>query len=219
MVSRRYRHVPSSDHLEEGFIVALPPRVFFTLYETSVRWNCSLADIAGWSAIGKLNIKTGISLVHCGDIAVAGKVTLSPMDLLPLFRRSGPCPTEGVVQRIMQPGASNWLIITEPAGGVVVAVADMMILATDVFDFEDDHDLIRKAAINAVSGSGYDWEGMNVALIVRIHERGLPATQADLVAEMQEWFANRSDGTKRPDSRSIRRRITPIWRALRREDA
>ena len=60
---------------------------------------------------------------------------------------------------------------------------------------------------------------MNLALIVRIHDDGLPLTQADLVAEMQHWFADRSDGTKMPDSRSIRRRITPIWRALHKEDA
>ena len=65
----------------------------------------------------------------------------------------------------------------------------------------------------------YEWEGMNIALIVRIHDHGLPATQAELVAEMQDWFADRSDGKKMPDSRSIRRRITPIWRALRREEA
>ena len=60
---------------------------------------------------------------------------------------------------------------------------------------------------------------MNVALIQRIHERGLPASQAELIAEMQSWFADQSDGTKMPDSRSIRRRVTPIWRALRKEDA
>jgi len=36
---------------------------------------------------------------------------------------------------------------------------------------------------------------------------------------MQEWFANHSGGKKMPDGRSIRRRITPIWRALKREDA
>ena len=60
---------------------------------------------------------------------------------------------------------------------------------------------------------------MNIALIRRIHDRGLPATQAELIAEMQDWFADQTDGKKMPDSRSIRRRITPIWRALRREDA
>lgn len=61
--------------------------------------------------------------------------------------------------------------------------------------------------------------GVQAALIVRIHDRGLPATQAELVAEMQDWFADRSDGKKMPDERSIRRKVTPIWRALRREEA
>ncbi len=55
--------------------------------------------------------------------------------------------------------------------------------------------------------------------MLRIHDHGFPPTQAELVAEMQEWFADQTDGKKMPDSRSIRRRITPIWRALRREDA
>ena len=41
---RRHRHVSSSGLFEEGFNVALPPRVFFTLYETSVRWDCSIAE-------------------------------------------------------------------------------------------------------------------------------------------------------------------------------
>ena len=56
--------------------MALPPRVFFTLYETSVRWDCSIADIAGWADVGKLKIKTGIGLVRCGDVSVAGRVAL-----------------------------------------------------------------------------------------------------------------------------------------------
>ena len=202
--------------------MALPPRVFFTLYETSVRWDCSIADIAGWADVGKLKIKTGIGLVRCGDKVVAGRVTLSPMELLPLFRRSGTGPAEGVVRRIMPPDTSEWLIITEPVGGITVAVADMLILAEDVFGFEDDHDMVRCPISGGGGGAGaspYDWEGMNVALIQRIHDRGLPATQAELIAEMQHWFADQSDGTRMPDSRSIRRRITPIWRALRKEDA
>lgn len=196
--------------------MALPPRVFFTLHEASARWGCSIADIAGWAVIGKLKIMTGIGLVRCGDRIVAGQVTLSPMELQPLFRRCGTGPVEGVVRRIMPPDCTDWLIITEPAGGVAVAVADMLILAEDVFGFEEEHDMVRRPA---TGGTSYDWEGMNVALIQRIHERGLPATQAELIAEMQGWFADQSDGTKMPDSRSIRRRVTPIWRALRKEDA
>ncbi|MDA3887673.1 MAG: hypothetical protein PF443_02475, partial [Allgaiera sp.] len=147
----------------------------------------------------------------------AGTVTLSPMDLLPLFRRSGPSPTEGIVQRILPPDASNWLIITDPPDGVPVTVADMLIRADEVLGFEDEHDLVRKAAAGTNGGQPYDWAGMNIALIRRIHNQGLPATQAELIAEMQDWFADQTGGARIPDSRSIRRRITPIWHELRRE--
>ncbi len=197
--------------------MALPPRVFFTLNETSVRWDCSIADIAGWAAAGKLKIRTGIPLVLCGTFPVAGCVILSAMELLPLFRRNGTGPTEGIMRRIMLPDRPEWLIITEPVGGIAVAVADMLILAEDVSAFEDDNDMIRKPPSGGIGSGGgtlYDWDGMNIALIQRIHERGLPATQAELIAEMQHWFADQSNGTKMPDSRSIRRRITPIWNAL-----
>ncbi|NEY91849.1 hypothetical protein G4Z14_16280 [Rhodobacteraceae bacterium KMS-5] len=199
--------------------MALPPRVFFTLHEASARWGCSIADIAGWAAVGKLKIMTGIGLVRCGDRIVIGQITISPMDLQPLFRRCGTGPVEGLVRRIMPSDSAHWLIITEPPTGVIVAVADMLILAEDVFAFEEDHDMVRRPATGANGGTSYAWEGMNVALIQRIHDRGLPATQAELIAEMQGWFADQSDGMKMPDSRSIRRRITPIWRALRKEDA
>lgn len=199
--------------------MALPPRVFYTLQEVSARWGCNIADIAGWAATGKFRIMTGIGLVHCGDNIVAGQVAISPMDLMPLFRRCGTGPTEGVVRRIVTGEKGEWQIITDPAGGVAVTVADMMIMADEVHAFEEDNDMVRRATGGPGASTPYDWEGMNIALIVRIHDRGLPATQSDLVSEMQEWFAERSDGKKMPDSRSIRRRITPIWRALRREEA
>ncbi len=100
-----------------------------------------------------------------------------------------------------------------------MAVADMLIRADEVFGFEDEHDLVRKAAGGANGGQPYDWAGMNIALIRRIHDQGLPATQAELIAEMQDWFADQTGGARIPDSRSIRRRITPIWHELRREEA
>ena len=44
---------------------------------------------------------------------------------------------------------------------------------------------------------------------------GLPATQGEWVAEVQDWFAKTSPGREIPDESTIRRRLTPIWRALR----
>lgn len=199
--------------------MALPARVYLTLHETSARWGCNIADIAGWADAGRFRILTGITAVRCGDEVIAGKITLSPMELMPLFRRCGTGPSEGIMRRIQPAGRHDWLLITDPVCGITVAVADMVIMAEEVHAFEDENDMIRRVAAGPGVSTSYDWEGMNIALIVRIFDHGLPDTQADLVAEMQEWFADRSDGKKMPDSRSIRRRITPIWRALQRGDA
>lgn len=200
--------------------MALPPRVYFTLQEVTARWGCNIADVAGWADAGRFRILTGISAVRCGDEIISGRVALSPMDLMPLFRRCGTGPSEGSMQRIQPEGRNEWLLITEPVRGISVAVADMVIMADEVHAFEDENDIVRRAAAAGPgTSSPYDWEGMNIALIKRIFDHGLPGTQSDLIAEMQEWFADRSDGEKMPDSRSIRRRVTPIWRALRREEA
>ena len=72
--------------------MALPPRAFFNLHETASRWGCMIADIAGWATEGKLDIVTGIPLAICGTDKVSGKITVSPMDMLPLFRRGGTGP-------------------------------------------------------------------------------------------------------------------------------
>ena len=199
--------------------MALPARVYLTLHETSARWGCNIADIAGWADAGKFRILTGISAIRCGEEIVGGKVVLSPMELMPLFRRCGTGPTEGIMRRIQMLNRPEWLLITDPVGGIVVAVADMVIRAEEVHAFEDEHDMGRRVAAGPGASTTYDWEGMNIALILRIFDHGLPDTQADLIAEMQEWFSDRSEGKKMPDSRSIRRRVTPIWRALRREEA
>ncbi|MBJ6372730.1 hypothetical protein [Sedimentitalea arenosa] len=199
--------------------MALPPRVFFTLHEASARWGCNISDIAGWADAGRFRILTGIPAVQSGEEIVAGKVALSPMELLPLFRRCGTGPSEAIMRRIQPLAGHDWMLITEPAGGIPVAVADMLIQAEEVHAFEDENDMVRRTPSGPGVTSPYDWEGMTIALILRIFDHGLPATQAELVAEMQDWFADQTDGRKMPDSRSIRRRITPIWRALRREDA
>ncbi|WP_245243341.1 hypothetical protein [Pararhodobacter sp. SW119] len=76
-------------------------------------------------------------------------------------------------------------------------------------------DKARRPAARAAPGKDYDWDGMYVAIIRRVHEHGVPASQADWVSEVQDWFVIRSEGTAVPDERTIRRRLTPIWRALR----
>lgn len=198
--------------------MALPPRAFFTLHETASRWGCTIADIAGWATVGKLDIVTGIPLAICGTEKVSGKVVVSPMDMLPLFRRSGTGPTSIKLLRVKPDAGADWIYVTQPADGVEVSIADLLISGQDVLRFEDEYDLLRRIGGGTGALSPYDWEGMYVAMIKRIHEHGLPATQAELIGELQEWFGNIAESGDVPDESTIRRRLRPFWRALRGEN-
>lgn len=195
--------------------MALPPRAFFTLHETASRWGCTIADIAGWAAEGKFDIVTGIPLAVCDEEKVSGKITLSPMDMLPLFRRSGTGPTAIKLLRMKPEPGRDWAYVTEPADGVEVSIADLLISGEDVLRFEDEYDLLRRIGGGTGALSPYDWEGMYVAMIKRIHEHGIPATQAELIGELQEWFADVAENGEVPEESTIRRRLRPFWRALR----
>ena len=193
----------------------LPPKAFFTLHETASRWGCTLADLAGWASQGRINIVTGIPLAMCGSDKISGKIVLSPMDMLPLFRRSGTGPTSVRLQRVKPEHAQDWSYLTEPTEGVEVAIADLLISSQDVTQFEDDNDLLRRSSAGGGGGqSGYNWQGMYVAILQRVHERGVPGTQTELVSEMLDWFASQAEGADVPDESTIRRRISPFWRVL-----
>jgi hypothetical protein len=195
----------------------LPPRVFFTLQEAASRWGCTIADLAEWASAGKFDIITGIPGAMCGKDTICGKVTISPLDVLPVFRRHGPSPSVVCLLRIKPEGANDWMLVTEPRAGIAVSVADLLISAEDVLRFEDDHNLLRRVGGGSGATPTYDWEGMYMAVIQRIHERGLPATQTEFVGELQDWFAEVAANGDVPDESTIRRRLRPIWRKLRGE--
>jgi len=48
----------------------------------------------------------------------------------------------------------------------------------------------------------------------RVHCQGLPAAQAALISEMQEWFIANSLHGSAPDESTIRHRIKVVWREL-----
>jgi hypothetical protein len=194
----------------------LPNRLWFTLHEAAARWGCSIADIAAWADAGMFRIITGIPPVSCKAEIVAGKVALAPMDLLPLFRRCGSGPTQWLIGRVQPAGRDEWVYITDPAGGMPVAVVDMLIASDDVQRFEETHNIFGGDTGRAGPGdeSDYDWAAMNVEITRRVFEDGLPASQAEWIRELQDWFAARSEDGTFPDERSIRRRLKPILEAL-----
>ncbi len=180
-----------------------------------MRWDCSLSDIAGWASVGRFDIVIGIGPTQCGEALLAGFVTVSVADILPMFRRNGTGPSHGHLRRIRGIGAQDWSVVTEPANGITTTLEDLVIMADQVRRFEEECNLLQRPAAHIGSSAKYDWDGMYLALIQRVHDQGVPSTQAAWVGEMQKWFIARSKTGEVPDERTIRRRLNPIWKALR----
>jgi len=195
--------------------MALPPRVYFTLQEVAARWDCTLADIAGWASVGRFDIVTAIAPITIDAQVLAGFVAVAVTDILQMFRRSGTGPTKSTLRRVRPRGREDWIMIADSAERIEITLDDLIIMAEDVRQFEAAFDLARRPGAYSGSTARYDWDGMYIALMVRIYDQGLPATQAEWLGEVQDWFVANSESGEVPDERTIRRRLTPIWKALR----
>ncbi|WP_255014046.1 hypothetical protein [Roseovarius sp. M141] len=171
--------------------MALPPRVYFTLHEASVRWECSLADIAGWASVGRFNIVTAIGGFPNGLQPLSGFGAVLVTDILQMFRRCGTGPTTCRLWRVRPLGQEEYVSLSEHSSGIEVTLADLLIMAEDVRRFEADFDLLRRPASHIGSTARYDWDEMYISLIRRVHEHGVPETQAEWVGEVQEWFVKK----------------------------
>lgn len=196
--------------------MALPPRHTFPLLELAGRWRCTLTDLAEWAAMGHFHFVTSIPVAFRGATPIAGLVAVNACDLGPMFRRDWSGPKQMQVFRVksMEEAGAEFQFVTDPPEGITVARADLMVTAADVAKFEEEHDLVQKPSVKPVS-SRYDWDAMYVHVVKRLYDLGMPETQAEFLGEIQEWFARRDAHGEAPDESTIRRRINPIWRALR----
>ena len=110
---------------------------------------------------------------------------------------------------------TDWRLITAPKKGVPIVAEDLVISTAEVARFEEDHELVRRSHAGTGPAVKYDWDAFHLAVIVYLHEHGLPETQNEFVGLMQEWFVRHSETGEAPDESTIRKRISPIWRSLR----
>jgi hypothetical protein len=193
----------------------LPPIAFYSIYEVAARMGCHPADVAGWAATGQLTAMIGIEPVQCGETLHGGLVEVSMADLMPLFRRFGPSDETCRLKRILPEGGRDWVRVTAPAKGIPVRATDLMFPADAVRSLEEERNHVQRPSHGIGAGPRYDWEAMTVWLFKRLNERGFPASQAALIAEVQDWFVAHSTTVDVPEDSTIRKRIAPIWRAVR----
>jgi hypothetical protein len=194
--------------------MAFPAQYFYSIPDVAGRWGCSQTEVVNWAIAGELDLVAGFSPILFGDEPAAGLLVVSAADVRPLFRPFGKAAKKVCLKQALPAGSETLKLITDPACGVRLTAADIMITAREIDRFEEAHGIGRGRNAGPGSPSRYDWEGFHLALFKRVYTEGFPAQQKDLIDEMQLWFiANSADG-EAPDESTIRRRIRAIWQEL-----
>lgn len=197
----------------------LPGQILFSIDEVSARWIAAPHQVAQWAAQELLQVTTSIPPVQAGGEEVAGLVVVSMADLLPMFRRDGSGPTSMRLRRLRRVGEREWRTVSDPADGVMVAAGDLLIDVAEMGRFEDEHELMRRP--HARKGPGpepkYDWDGFWRAVAIYVHQHGVPPNLKDFTGAMMNWFLDQSQGAECPSDSVIRKKLSPLWRELRRE--
>ena len=194
--------------------MAFPAQVFYSILEVSVRWGCSVTLVENNAIADEIDLVTGVSQFMLGEECVAGLISVPGCAVRPLFRPFGKGAKKiHLTQARLSPN-DPWRTITEPARGVRLTAADIMITAKEIDRFEEDHGIGRTRSVGPGAPLKYDWDGFYIAVLKRIYSGGFPARQRDLVVEMQEWFIAISADGDAPDESTIRRRIQAVWKEL-----
>lgn len=200
-----------------------PPRVFWTIHEAAARLNCTPAHICGLAFQGEFKLVTGVTLLRAGPEGgemLAGLMQLAAEDLLCFMRSDGSSRQFWRVHRVrpLCDPNSGWLFISEPEDGLEISLGDLMIPDSDLGAFEARHGINGSRYVTTPVGSPkYPWEEFYTALCAHVHNCGLPASQKELVEVMADWFAQHSPNGDIPDTSTIKRRVSPVWKALREE--
>lgn len=197
----------------------LPPRAFWSAFETAARLQCSPTHLLGLAYQGHfaIRVSVGFAKLQTGD-CVAGLYRVAPEDLFPMTDH---CAAHTHHVRRLITDASDRpesAFIEDPAEGIPVTLSSLLILDAELAAFEADHNVNGARYVTPpVTEARYPWDEFFAAVVRRIHDEGVPDTQNKLAAEMQQWFIDRDPDGRAPDLRTITKRLSPIWRALREE--
>ena len=194
--------------------MAFVARNFYSVLETSFRWECSQTEIVDLAMAEKIDLVVALPNVRFDDGTEATMGVIQGGVVRPLFRGYG-ASEEQVFIRQARPPNCSWKRIEEPKEGIRVMAPDVLIMAAEVERFEDENGLVRRVVSGPGAQTRYDWDGFYCEIICRVQERGLPTKQKELIDDMVDWFLSRSVNGDAPDDSTIRKKIRGFWGRLR----
>ena len=207
----------------------LPQRTLFTLPEIARRWCVGVHDLGCYAIEEVLGLSTVVNGVDAevghyvegkdGDMVrvCEGRSRLSGVhqvfgyDAWPAFTG------ESTVIRRLRAGESGAFIeIEEPAGGLEIGLADLVITREERERFEAALWAERRGpAVSRSVGPGrlprHDWDGFWVAVCTYIHDNGWPETQAALVRNLMDELDITSNDA--PDESTVRKKVSRLWKS------
>ena len=189
----------------------------FTIAEVAARWDATPTRLAEWALGDVLKLSIVVPSVEIsGSAEPIGNLAEAPGgELWPLFRTGSSQPLV-LVRRLRMPGSTAWNRIIDPKDGLTITIADVHVTAAEVDRFE--RGASSGPASNGWRGKGgrpptRDWEALYGWAARRVHDQGLPASQAELIREALDWLGSQGDDAL-PDESTVRRKLAGFWRAL-----
>lgn len=193
--------------------MAFPSREFFTVLEAAVRWECTQAEVACQALKDALELVATFPRIELLGGPAVGLFAVHAAEIMPLYRALNPTK-KAKLRQVRKVGQAEWQGIEDPVSGVWMTRGDILITRAEMLRFEDEHEISRSRLSGAGAPPRYDWERFQMVLFKRLFHGGMPASQKDLIVEMQEWFITNSTDGDAPDESTIRRRIKAVWQEL-----
>jgi hypothetical protein len=141
--------------------MAFPAQYFYSIPDVAGRWGCSQTEVVNWAIVGELDLVAGFSPILFGDEPAAGLLVVSAADVRPLFRPFGKAAKKVCLKQARPAGSETLRLITEPARGVRLTAADIMITAREIDRFEEAHGIGRTRSAGPGAPGRYNWEGFH----------------------------------------------------------
>jgi hypothetical protein len=206
---------------------------FCHIDEALLRWDMTDRDLAAFVLADQLTLSATVAgleiligkVEDLGDgertrlparfRRVVGTIELEPDDAWRILR-------EGQLE-IFAPRAApdTHVEICDPSGGGaghLVNREDLVICSAELDRFEREHGITQKDLVPAYRGAPprFDWDSFWIEACRLLYEEGVPRTQGEFVRHMATWFE--ANAKSSPDESTIKKKLKPLWHAIRPAD-
>lgn len=208
----------------------LPRKPIVTLADATAAWGVANEDLASYALDGSLTfsvvcngvvvdtgefveIDGGRHEIPYGRDVLNGLADVHGTDVWSAINKGS------TLLRWFKPEQPNRFIEIADGSPLVIKASDLVLRRIEALRFAKDNELPEPAVNGGRGPCGrlgkppqHDWDGFWIRVCRRLHDDGIPETQAELVRDLSTWFSTAGNG--RPDTSTIKKKISRLWQTL-----